>query len=92
MIINYVSYFLIYLGLFFMLTGTVGLYRFPDFFTRLHAISVNDALGVPLTLIGLSLTHPIIFIIKTFLLIIVLWLTGILATYALAQSYYKQKN
>ena len=42
-------------GLFFFITATLGLLRFPDFFTRLHATGKGDTLAVLLCLIGISL-------------------------------------
>ena len=42
-------------GSFFTLTGAVGLFRFPDFFSRTHAASVTDTLGAGLIIIGLML-------------------------------------
>lgn len=41
------------LGLFFYLAGTVGLLRFPDAYTRLHALTKADNLGLALVVIGL---------------------------------------
>ncbi len=35
--------------------GVIGLLRFPDFYTRLHALRVGDGLGAVLLLIGLAL-------------------------------------
>ena len=40
-------------GAFFYLTGTVGLLRFPDTLTRLHALSKADNLGLGLIVLGL---------------------------------------
>jgi len=40
-------------GAFFFLAGTVGLLRFPDPLTRLHALSKADNLGVGLIVLGL---------------------------------------
>lgn len=42
-------------GAFFSAIGTVGVVRFPDFYTRMHAASVTDTLGSSLILIGLML-------------------------------------
>ncbi len=42
-------------GFFFFTTATIGLLRFPDFFTRLHATGKGDTLAVFLSLIGLAL-------------------------------------
>ncbi len=42
-------------GIFFFVTATVGILRFPDFFTRLHATGKGDTLAVLLCLIGLAI-------------------------------------
>lgn len=41
------------LGAFFFLAGTVGLLRFPDTLTRLHALTKADNLGLGLMVLGL---------------------------------------
>jgi multicomponent Na+:H+ antiporter subunit G len=40
-------------GVFFFLAGTVGLLRFPDALTRLHALTKADNLGLGLVTLGL---------------------------------------
>ena len=40
-------------GAFFFLAGTVGLLRFPDTLTRLHALTKADNLGLGLVVLGL---------------------------------------
>jgi multicomponent Na+:H+ antiporter subunit G len=40
-------------GAFFFLAGTVGLLRFPDSLTRLHALTKADNLGLGLVALGL---------------------------------------
>jgi multicomponent Na+:H+ antiporter subunit G len=40
-------------GLVFFLAGTVGLLRFPDTLTRLHALTKADNLGLGLIVLGL---------------------------------------
>jgi multicomponent Na+:H+ antiporter subunit G len=40
-------------GAFFFLAGTVGLLRFPDALTRLHALTKADNLGLGLIVAGL---------------------------------------
>ncbi|MBM4087817.1 MAG: monovalent cation/H(+) antiporter subunit G [Planctomycetes bacterium] len=41
-------------GLYFFLAGTVGLLRFPDLFTRLHALTKADTLGVGMIVVGVA--------------------------------------
>jgi multicomponent Na+:H+ antiporter subunit G len=40
-------------GAFFFLAGTIGLLRFPDPLTRLHALTKVDNLGLGLVVLGL---------------------------------------
>jgi multicomponent Na+:H+ antiporter subunit G len=40
-------------GAIFFLAGTTGLLRFPDAFTRLHALTKADNLGLGLVVLGL---------------------------------------
>ncbi len=47
--------FSIGLGLLFFLSGTVGLLRFPDIYTRLHALTKADNVGLGCIVLGLAL-------------------------------------
>lgn len=49
------SVLLIAMGAVFFLAGSVGLLRFPDVFTRLHALTKADNLGLGLVVAGLAL-------------------------------------
>jgi len=40
-------------GLFFFFAGTLGLLRFPDTYTRLHALTKADNLGLGMVVVGL---------------------------------------
>lgn len=46
---------LVLLGTGFFIAGTVGLLRFPDVFTRLHALTKADNLGLGLISAGVAL-------------------------------------
>lgn len=46
---------LIVCGALFFLAGTVGLLRFPDFYTRLHAMTKGDNVGLGFIAVGLAL-------------------------------------
>lgn len=39
----------------FFVAGTLGLLRFPDIYSRLHAVTKADTLGLGLIILGLSL-------------------------------------
>jgi len=47
------TYVAVATGAFFFLAGTVGLLRFPDTLTRLHALTKADNLGLGLVVLGL---------------------------------------
>ena len=46
---------LILAGLFFLIVGAIGMVRFPDVFSRSHAVSLTDSLGAVLVLAGLAI-------------------------------------
>jgi len=77
-------------GLFFVLAGTLGVLRLPDFYTRLHAAGMTDTLGAELILIGLILQSG--FTQMSLKLLIVgffLFVTSPTATHAVAHAAYK---
>ncbi|MCY4139260.1 MAG: monovalent cation/H(+) antiporter subunit G [Rhodobacteraceae bacterium] len=87
LLIDTLGWILILAGSVFLVTGAIGLIRFPDFWSRLHALSVLDSAGVLLLLAGMciqggwSLVTVKLVIIGLFLLI-----TGPTATHALANA------
>jgi multicomponent Na+:H+ antiporter subunit G len=58
-------------GMFFFLAGTVGLLRFPDTLTRLHALTKADNLGFGLIVLGLLPQSPDV---ASGLKLVVVWL------------------
>ena len=52
------SGFFLLIGSFLCLTGGLGILRFPDFYTRMHAVGVTDTLATAMILIGLILYNP----------------------------------
>jgi len=46
---------LVLLGALTSVIGSVGVLRFPDFYTRTHAVSITDTLASTLVLLGLGL-------------------------------------
>lgn len=54
-ILDYATVLLIVAALFFFLAGTVGLYRFPDLYSRLHALTKADNVGLGLLILALML-------------------------------------
>ncbi len=69
-------------GAFFFLAGTVGLLRFPDTFTRLHALTKADNLGLGLVVLGLL---PQVDGVLTGLKLVAIWLLVLLSGAAASQ-------
>lgn len=63
-ILNIIIILLLLFGSFFILSGSVGIIRFPDIYTRLHAATKASTLGLAGILIGafifLYLEHSIL--------------------------------
>lgn len=69
-------------GLVFFLAGTLGLLRFPDVHSRLHALTKADNLGLGLLVVGLILQLDDVVLALKFVLV---WLLAILAAATMAQ-------
>ncbi len=54
-LLDYLAATLLLAGAVFFLAGTLGLLRFPDVYTRLHALTKADNVGLGLTVAGLAL-------------------------------------
>ncbi len=59
------------IGCFLILSGGVGILRFPDFYSRMHAAGVTDTLATTMIMIGLIL-HNLDFMVDVKLVIILL--------------------
>ena len=89
-ITNIISTIFIIAGLFFVLVGTIGLLRFPDFYTRMHATGKCDTLGEGLMLIGLMVYQGFDLIsVKMLFLVIFIFVANPVATHAIARRAYK---
>jgi len=69
-------------GALFFLAGTVGLLRFPDTLTRLHALTKADNLGLGLVVLGLL---PQAASFPDALKLVSIWLLGLLAGATVSQ-------
>jgi multicomponent Na+:H+ antiporter subunit G len=50
----------IFSGLFFFLSGSIGLLRLPDLFSRLHALAKADNVGLALIALGVIMLEPVL--------------------------------
>jgi multicomponent Na+:H+ antiporter subunit G len=87
MAIDIASWILIVAGGVFSVIGGVGLLRLPDFYTRVHAASVTDTLGVGFILLGLALQAGWTLVaVKLGFIALLIFFTSPAATHALARA------
>ncbi len=86
-VIDILSWIFIIGGSFFAIVGAVGLVRFPDFWSRLHAVSVTDSAGVILLIVGMALQAGLTLVtVKLLLILAFLFITGPTSTHAVANA------
>jgi len=88
-VIDVISWLSLLAGGFFLLVGSLGMVRLPDFWARLHAASVIDSAGIGLLILGMALQAGFTLVtIKLFLIVLFLLVTGPTATHAIANAAY----
>lgn len=87
MIIEISSGLCLLIGSFLCLSGGVGILRFPDFYTRMHAVGVTDTLAAGMILIGLILqSQESLVIIKLTMILLMTLFINPTASHALAKA------
>jgi multicomponent Na+:H+ antiporter subunit G len=82
-----VSAIFIAAGLVFFAAGTIGLLRFPDVFTRLHALTKADNLGLGLLFVGLAVEAASVLVaLKLFLIWLLVLLSSTTACHLVARA------
>ncbi len=77
-------------GLFFVLAGTIGVLRLPEFYSRLHAAGMTDTLGAELILFALILqADNLQMVLKLLLVAFFLFITSPTATHAVAHAAFR---
>ena len=81
------SWVLLASGAFFLLTGSLGMVRLPDVFTRMHAAGMTDTMGAGMIVMGLAVYNGADLVTVRLLLILAfLWFTSPIATHAVAKA------
>lgn len=86
-VLDVISWAALVTGGFLVVTGAIGVLRFPDLYTRLHAASITDTGGAGLMLFGLMLQTG--FTIVTVKLVFIFWFllfTGPVSSHVLAKA------
>lgn len=84
---NIIGSLLLLVGLTFMIVGSIGILRLPDFFTRTHAASKVDTVGIVIALVGIAFIGQWrVDADKALLAAILIMLTNPVAAHALAKA------
>lgn len=80
---------LLALGCFFIVVASIGIVRFPDFYSRMHPAGKSDTLGQFLILLGLIVYEGFSLVsVKLLMIIILIFIVNPTATHALAKAAY----
>ena len=94
-ILYILSALLVMTGLLFFLAAAIGVVRFPDFYTRMHAAGKGDTLSTILILLGIALyvvtdfsVANLLVAVKVMAIAVLIMLTSPTSTHALMQAGY----
>ena len=87
------------LGLVFFLGSAVGIIRFPDFYTRMHAVGKGDTLSTMLMLIGFglltmedySIVSGLVFV-KIMAIVLFIYITSPTSTHVLMKAAFEDNH
>lgn len=86
-LLDSLSWLLIALGSALSIVGAIGLLRFPDFYSRLHAASVTDTGGAWALILGFAIQAGFtLTALKLLVLLAFLFFTGPITAHALMQA------
>jgi multicomponent Na+:H+ antiporter subunit G len=86
-LLDIISWAALVTGGLLVITGSIGVLRFPDMYTRMHAASITDTGGAGLVLLGLALQSG--FTIVAVKLVLIFWFllfTGPVSSHVLAKA------
>jgi multicomponent Na+:H+ antiporter subunit G len=80
-------------GSFFMLVAAIGLIRFKDLYSRLHAGTKAPSFGIFLIVLGVSIffNSPVVYL-KGLFIVLFVYLTAPLAAHAIVKSYKEREK
>ncbi len=75
------------IGCFFIVVASIGIIRFPDFYSRMHPAGKTDTLGQSMILIGLMIYEGFSLVsVKLLTIIIFIFIVNPTATHAIANA------
>lgn len=88
--IELIAYLLLAIGAACALIGAIGIVRFPDVYTRIHAQTVAVVGGVILTLIGVGVLEGLSsYTLKALIIALFIFLTNPVGSHAIARAAHK---
>ncbi len=86
-ILEYLGLFFVLLGSIFLFLGALGIYRMPDIYDRLQAGTKASTLGAMSVALGVGLMQPD-WLIKLIVIILFIGISNPLSSHALARASY----
>ena len=92
-LLQIISALLLLFGSFLCISGGVGLLRFPDFFSRMHAAGVTDTLATAMIILGLILIESDYLVdIKLLIILLMTLFLSPTTSHALAHAALRNKQ
>ena len=87
MILEILAGIIISAGIFLFVSGTLGLIRLPDFYSRMHATGKCDTLGSLLALFGLAMYNGFNLVtLKIIFIVVFIFVANPTATHAIGRA------
>lgn len=91
--INTLAIISIFIGLFFFLSGSIGLLRLPDLFSRLHALAKADNVGLAFIALGIIILEPNVYNdIKIVFIWLLVMAASAVSSYLIARHSLREKQ
>jgi len=88
-----IAFIFVILGIIVLTISAIGVIKFPDFYTRLHASSVGETMGTLLILIGMMiLLGWQLLSLKIFLIFVIVCITNPLGTHLIMMQSVHHNN
>ena len=85
-----VALILLFSGFFFLIVAAVGVMRFPDFYTRIHAAGKGDTLGIGLFVLGLAVYNGFNLVsLKLLLVVLFVFLANPIGCHVLSRAAFR---
>ena len=85
------SWLFLIIGFFFIVTSTVGIWRFNGLYNKFHPAGIAEALGMPMIIFGIMIQNGFSFVnLKILFIMVMIWITSSISSYTIANTYYNE--